>query len=263
MTTTPEQLLLPLLFAIEGDPALDRQSVIAERIRNLELVKEETSMTTSRIIRMTIPRAPRPSREEWEAERRRFAEHFIDTGEHDHDYSGGTPEYTDADDAEIDALTPEAIKAVRRACGHAERDLREKHPAAGAVARGIVERPMTAEVIERWYASEAALTGADKDAYRDLIVLRDIRAGVRKEYRWFSVTERAGAWQFDDWPQRYEPPSSRALDRLRALHAEGVQRRHDSNVARGQQLLVELESGDAWRAELQRRELREREGGDT
>jgi hypothetical protein len=43
MTTAPEQLLLPLLFAIEGDPALDRQSVIAERIRNLELVKEETA----------------------------------------------------------------------------------------------------------------------------------------------------------------------------------------------------------------------------
>jgi hypothetical protein len=214
-------------------------------------------VTTSRIIRMTIPRAPEPSREEWETEHRRIAEHLIETGEPYgsygyYGYSGDGPLYTDADDAEIDALTPEAIKAVRRACGRAERDLRAKHPAAAAVARGIVERPMTEEVIERWYASQAALTGADNDAYHDLIVLRDIRAQLRTE-RYYSVTEWMGAWQFDGWPKRYEPPTSPALDRLRVLHAEGVQRRHDTTVAKGKELLAELESGDAWRAELKRR----------
>jgi hypothetical protein len=209
-------------------------------------------VTTSRIIRMTIPRAPEPSREEWEAKRRRRAEHLIETGEH-YDYASyDLPQYTDADDAEIDALTPGAIKAVRRACGRAERDLREKHPAAAVVARGI-QGPMTAESIDRWYATEAALTGADKDAYQDLLRLLDIRAQLRKE-RYYSISEWMGDWQIDHWPKGYAPPTSPALDRLRALHAEGIQRHHDTNVARGQQLLAELKSGDAWRAELKRRE---------
>lgn len=217
-------------------------------------------MTTSRIIRMTVPRAPEPSREEWEAEERRWAVDLIETGEDTrYSYDGNGPLYTDADTEEIDALTPEAIKAVRRACGRAERDLREKHPAAAVVARGIVERPWTDEVIDRWYTSEAALTGADKDAYHKLIKLRDFRSHLRKD-RWYSITESMGAWIFN-WPKGYEPPASPALDRLRALHAEGIQRRHDTCVAKGQQLLAELESGDAWERELKCREAAAKEDG--
>jgi hypothetical protein len=41
MTTEPQQLMLPLLFAVGGDPMLDRQAIVAEKIRNFELVKEE------------------------------------------------------------------------------------------------------------------------------------------------------------------------------------------------------------------------------
>lgn len=187
-------------------------------------------MTTTRIIRMTIPRAPEPSREEWEADRRRVAEHLIETGEPYgyYDYSDNGPEYTAANSEEIDRLTPEAVRAVRLACGRAERDLREKHPAAAVVARGIEgPSPFTEEVVERWYAAEAALTGADKDAYQDLLVLRDIRSLVRK-HGWYDIDEWVGHWQFGNWPKQYEPPTSPALDRLRALHAEGIQRRHDA-----------------------------------
>jgi hypothetical protein len=39
MSVQPQQLLLPLLFALDGEAALDRQEVVAERI--LELVREE------------------------------------------------------------------------------------------------------------------------------------------------------------------------------------------------------------------------------
>jgi hypothetical protein len=209
----------------------------------------------TRIIRMTIPRAPRPTREEWEAEERRWAQDLIDTGENTRwSYDTfGQPSYTDADEEEIDTLTPEVIKVVRRACGRAERDLREKHPAAGVVARGIESpSPFTMEVVERWYAAKDALAGADKDAFEDLVVLRHVRDHLRKD-RWYSVTEWMGAWEFDRWPQGYELPASPALDRLRALHAEGIQRRYDTNVAKGRQMLADLESGAAWERELERR----------
>jgi hypothetical protein len=202
--------------------------------------------TASRIIRMNIPRAPRPSRGEWEAGRRRVAEHLIETGEPY--YSGGYydsgdagPLYTGTPRKEIDALIPDAVRAIRLACGRAERDLRAKHPAAAAVLRDFT------------YAAEAALTGADKDAYHDLIALRHLRQQMRKD-RYYDVDELVGAgWQFARWPQGYKPPASPKLDRLRALYAEDVQRRHDTNVARGRQLLADMESGAVWERELEHR----------
>ena len=41
MSDAPGQLTLPLLFVIEGELVSDRQAVVAEKIRTLELVREE------------------------------------------------------------------------------------------------------------------------------------------------------------------------------------------------------------------------------
>jgi hypothetical protein len=178
-----------------------------------------------------------PTREQYEADRRAYAEHLIEHGRGcDH------PSFTDAEHDEIARLAPEIIRTVRRECGRIECSLRKQYPRAGELAKGISERPITAEAHDRHAAAVDALPNADRGALQDLLTLRSIRAGLRHELH--RPAPR-------DPPFRFERFVSPEIDRLRTMSDRAITRHCDSMRRRGHQLLADIESGREWQRRLE------------
>jgi hypothetical protein len=116
-----------------------------------------------------------PSREKWEADERARAEHTIEHGINVWDYGAGELHWSDEERAEVEALAPQAIKAIRRACGRAERSLREQYPAAGELAK---QDARTVEDVRRKNNAIDALDDAARETVYTLWRLQDVRSSL-------------------------------------------------------------------------------------
>jgi hypothetical protein len=169
------------------------------------------------------------------------------------------------------ALAPEVIKTIRRSCSRIERQLRQQHPQAAALARGPEEKDLqerrkitgachanhiTAADIDRWQAAVETLTGEARRSYDDLVCLKDIRRSLQRNRGWRDEFDEPTAcqWEFDTiWPRGYDRPTSPELDRLRALNHQAVERFHAHYREWGRGILADLDSGVRWQRELKRR----------
>jgi hypothetical protein len=210
---------------------LDRERERAERYE-AEWGKPESKMT----------------REEFDTRQRERAQEMIDTGCNHHHLGDRGRSFTSAERDEIDQLRPDAIKTVRAACGVIERDLRQRFPDVAALLRPHKGPWTQGELDHLWEASEA-LTGTDRDAYNDLLHLRDIRHHAAKN----SYHDDFVLSLDQDWPTRYERPTSPALEQLFTLYDQAEQRWKDDNRDHGRKWLARIESGEAWQQELENR----------
>jgi hypothetical protein len=186
------------------------------------------------------------TREEFEASKRKYAQDMIETGDCNYlGYTSHGPSLTSAERDEIKQLRPDVIKTVRAACGVIERDLRRRFPDVAALLRPH-KGPWTQEELDHLWEASDALTGADRDAYNDLLGLRD----TRQEVTHFGVYRELS---LDSWPSRYEQPTSPPLRRLFAIYEQADQRWKDGNRERGRKWLARIESGEAWQQELDKR----------
>jgi hypothetical protein len=172
-----------------------------------------------------------PTRQEWEADQRSRAEQTIAAGGNHQDYTEQPTPYTQAQDDEIDSLKPGAIKAIRRACGQIERKLRQQFPEADAVIRSFD------------YQARDALSPAARDAWEDLYNLSKVRRNLRVGTIW--ATDYFMAWDYN-WPPRHAKPTSPEIERLHQIPGELRQMHRDQSVERARELLVQLDSGQAW-----------------
>jgi hypothetical protein len=177
-----------------------------------------------------------PTREQYEADQRRYAESMIEYG-HNHRDSDDSPGSGFAYDDEAERLKPEIVKTVRRECGRIERQLRRGHPDAAALLR---PKDYSAERYD-------ALNPAARDAVHDLWQLRDVRRVLCNSG--FYANEYLCGWD-QHWPSRHERPTSPELERFFALRARAVQDWRDRNRDRGRRLLADIESGEAWQQQL-------------
>jgi hypothetical protein len=220
-----------------------------------------------------------PTREQWEADERRHAEYTIEYGINSWDFGSTRAVFTIVEQDEVEALAPEAIKTIRRACSRIERDLRQTHPDAAALARGPQEANLeerratpgacranypTAADTDRWYDAVDALTGTDRDAYDVLRYLSHVRIDLRR-YPFDDPRPPRGCaihvngtdpftWDWErSWPPRYALPTSPEIERLRELNDQAVERWHESNREMGRHILADLDSGVRWQRELEHR----------
>jgi hypothetical protein len=200
-----------------------------------------------------------PTREKWEAEQRRYAESVIEVGD-DYWNELDCPQWSDDERTEIEHLAPVVIAMIRRTVGRIERQLRREHPQAGILARGITERPITMEAIDRHRAAIDALAGDERKAFWTLDRLGDVRTRLHHQRAVYHgnpdlfecPTERP--WEFERiWPDGHDAPASPELDRLREMNTAAVERWHEGNRAMARRWLDDLSSGAAWQHELERR----------
>jgi hypothetical protein len=173
-----------------------------------------------------------PTRDEYEAQQRSHAEHMIEHGVgYADEYS---PTFTDAERAEIAALSPEIIKTVRRECGRIERPLRHQYPEVVWLLDPGTDRYLSGEY-------DAAVATLNPDQLAALDTLRELR-----DVRWVL---RYGGFDFAYWDASPPPgfePACPELDRLREIHERALARYHDRERQRGRQLLADIESGVEW-----------------
>jgi hypothetical protein len=186
-----------------------------------------------------------PTHEQWEDSLSKHALHMIEHGE---GYSDDwDPRFTTEERAEVDALVPEVVKVIRRACGRIERQLRNEHPDVAAILRA---KGKSLAEIRQLSAAVDGLTGAARDAFDDLGHLGSVRSELsRLKY----IEPDHAAYVLYHWPSRFERPTCKELDRWRHLSEQAVQRHKDGNRAMGHRLLVNLESGAAWEEQLKHR----------
>lgn len=179
-----------------------------------------------------------PTREEYEAERRALAERLIEHGEGYADEHN--PTYTRAESAEIERMAPVIIKTVRRECGRIERPLRREYPEVIWLLNPGVDRYLSGE----YDAAEAALTAPARAALSTLRELRDIRSELRRDAEDPIISEYGPGFDRFDSPE---------IDRLRVIRQDALDRFHDRQRQRGHNLLAAIESGEAWRDQLEHR----------
>jgi hypothetical protein len=196
-----------------------------------------------------------PTREEWEAGERSRAQYCIDEGVNAWDYGQTQLGYTEAERAEVESLAPEAIKAIRRACGRIERQLRQQFPEAGRLAKGITERPITGGAIDRYRAATEKLTGEETEALDELRRVSDIRDGLKREGWWYRPFE-AGWTGYESLSLRRQHDYDTLglvclqLDRLKEIDQQANTRTREHWQVRGLKVLADLDSGKAWEGQL-------------
>lgn len=212
---------------------------------------------------MTTKERKWSTREEWEAEQRRRAEHCIRDGINAWDYGQSQLPYTEDEQAEVDSLAPEAIKAIRRACGRVERELREQYPHAAELhkglyhwcdQRGIPKRPKLEDTravaqFEKAYddyqAECESLSTAEDAAYQTFFRLRDIREGLKVRGWWYRPFQPGWTsdfrWRHLDDSLTLDCPE---LDRLWEIS--------DQTVTRSQEMLACAWPGNVGRPRIWR-----------
>jgi hypothetical protein len=204
-----------------------------------------------------------PTRQEWEAGERRRAEHCISDGINAWDYGQSKLGYTDAERAEVESLAPEAIKAIRRACGRVERSLRQQFPRAGELAKGFYrwcERhgldKNSMEAVDQYHAAIKELSEAETAAYWTLRRTDHVRSGLRVESCWREYGTFEAGWADNSAPSdpntRYEwlNVNSPELDRLHEISEQAMQRTREHWEDHGRKVLADLDSGKAWEDQL-------------
>ena len=191
-----------------------------------------------------------PAREEWEADQRRYVQGMVESGNDcrsGNDYDDG-PGWSTEERAEVEALTPAAVKVIRRECGRIEKQLRKEHPAAAAVLQMSVDDFAAGH----GDAALAALRESDRGAWDDLWSLRHVRNCLRADrcYGPFDKPERNPLARVF-WPQRYPEPISPELDRIKQIGAQAIDQYEEVIRRRGRKLLADLDSGAAWQEQLE------------
>jgi hypothetical protein len=205
------------------------------------------------------------TREEWEAEQRSRAECCISDGINAWDYGESQLGYTDDERAEVKSLAPEAIKAIRRACGRVERELRKQYPHAAELAKGFYwwcdqhgypKRPKDGRAVAQfeeayhgYHAEIESLTTAEDAALDTFGHLRDIRKDLKERGWWYRPFEAGWKIRHLDTLSLDSPE----LDRLQEISDQAVTQSQEHWRARGRTVLADLESGKAWEDETQRR----------
>jgi hypothetical protein len=163
----------------------------------------------------------------------RLAQFMIATG------SGfSDPTYSDDEQAEVDALTPAAITAIRDAVESVEAQLRAERPIAAELHDLGVEVALDARY--------AALSATDSTALNILRHLADMRADLVQMDQMAHATATGWIRVLDWWPPGFTPPTSPEITQIRALTDAAVAWSKQFHIERGQRLLQDVQSGRAW-----------------